>query len=259
MKKILFFPLYAGELGWELMVWQGLLRKAAQDFDEVHGVCFEPFKHLYEDFTDKLYFETPTERFLEPRHEISPDIEEKIKELVSQEDTEVNLCDAVMTIAGAENCKEGSIYKSYKQNLKKKYDAVLHLRNMEHRPEDNGDPKWNKKLINRLLSEGKKIALIGTSKGSCDVDFPVDKFYDKPLSEVIKVINQSKVVIGPSSGPMHLAALCEAEIIVWHNPANWDIAKVSKRYTEHWNPFNNKVNYLTEPSVEDIVKLVTCR
>ena len=59
MKRILFYPLYSGELGWELMVWQGFIRKAAEEFDEVHGVCFEPFKHLYEDFTDKLYFATP--------------------------------------------------------------------------------------------------------------------------------------------------------------------------------------------------------
>ena len=256
MKKILFFPLYSGELGWELMVWQGFIRKAAEDFDEVHGVCFEPFKHLYEDFTDKLYFATPKERHTQPAHDTPPHIVEKINELINDKDIELNVFDSRQT-PSYWNRQQVATYKSYKKKLKKKYDAVLHLRNMEHRPEDNGDPEWNKKLINRLLSEGKKIALIGTSKGSCDVDFPVDKFYDKPLSEVIKVINQSKVVIGHSSGPMHLAALCEAEIIVWHNQENWAGKNVSQRYTKDWNPFNNKVNYLTEPSVEDIVKLVT--
>ena len=256
MKKILFFPLYAGELGWELMVWQGLLRKAAQNFDEVHGVCFEPFKHLYEDFTDKLYLETPSKKFLTPAHEISTNIEEKINELISQEDTEVSLCNTEMTI-GLWNCKEASLYKSYKEDLEKKYDVVLHLRQMDHRPDDNGDPEWNIDLVKKLLSQGKRVALIGTTAGAQDIDLPlVDKFYDKPLSEVIKVINQSKFVVGPSSGPMHLAALCEAEIVVWHHPNNWDVTNISKRYTEDWNPFNNKVNYLTRPSIEDILKVV---
>ena len=86
MKRILFYPLYSGELGWELMVWQGFIRKAAEEFDEVHGVCFEPFKHLYEDFTDKLYFATPKERFLSPAHDTPKEVEKIIKELSAQED-----------------------------------------------------------------------------------------------------------------------------------------------------------------------------
>jgi len=252
MKKILFFPLYSGEFGWELMVWQGFIRKAAEDFDEVHGVCFEPFKHLYEDFTDKLYFATPEERQTQPAHDTPPDIVEKINKLINDKDIELNVFDSRQTVPYW-NHQEFAKYKSYKKNTKKKYDAVLHLREMAHRAEDNDGFEWNERLVKRLLSEGKTIALIGTSKGTCDVDLPVDKFYDKPLSEVIRVINQSKVVVGQSSGPMHLAALCKAKTIVWSNTKGDGL---KERYEKTWNPFNNKVNYLVTPSIEDIVKLV---
>ena len=178
--------------------------------------------------------------------------------LGEEKDVEVNVFDSRQT-PPYWNHQEFAKYKSYKKKCKKKYDAVLHLRQMEHRTEDNDDPEWNSKLVKRLLSEGKKVALIGTSQGTQDIEVSkefkslVDKFYDKPLSEVIKVINQSKVVVGQSSGPMHLAALCEAETIVWSNTKGDGLLE---RYETIWNPFNNKVNYLIKPSVEDIVKIV---
>jgi len=249
MKRILFYPLYSGELGWELMVWQGFIRKAAEEFDEVHGVCFEPFKHLYEDFTDKLYFATPEERFTSPAHDTPKEVEKIIKELSAQEDVEVNVFDSRQT-PPYWNHQEYAKYISYKEDVKKKYDAVLHLRQMKHREEDNGDSNWNVDLVKELVKEGKKVALIGTSHGTQDIDLPVDKFYDKPLSEVINVINKSKVVIGPSSGPMHLAALCEAEIVVWSHTTGDGLLQ---RYCSIWNPFKNKVNYLTKPTIKDIV------
>ena len=252
MKKILFFPLYTGEFGWELMVWQGFLRKVAEDFDEVHGVCFEPFKHLYEDFTDKLYVSKPTKRLLVPAHEVPKNVQEEIEKLRNEEGTEVSVFDSRQTLP-LWHRQELAKYKSYKKKCKKKYDAVLHLRKMEHRAEDNDDPDWNLRLVRRLLSEGKKIALIGTSQGTQDVDVLVDKYYDKPLSEVIQVMNQAKFVVGQSSGPMHLAALCEAETIVWSTTRGDGLLE---RYETIWNPFKNKVNYLVKPSVEDIVKIV---
>ena len=251
MKKILFFPLYTGELGWELMVWQGLIRKAAKDFDEVHGVCFEPFKHLYEDFADKLYFAAPEERHTVPAHETP----QHIKELLAKEQgegIEINVFDSRETPPYWNN-QEFAEYKSYKKKCKKKYDVVVHLRKMEHRVEDNDEPEWNLKLVKRLLSEGKKVALIGTSKGTQDIDLLVDKYYDKPLSEVIKVINQSKFVVGQSSGPMHLDALCEAETIVWSNTKGDGLLE---RYKTIWNPFNSKVNYLTKPTHKEILDIV---
>jgi len=234
------------------MVWQGFIRHAAKDFDEVHGVCFEPFKHLYEDFTDKLYTATPSRRDTLPSHECPAHIQKEYEKMVDDKNTELNVFDSRQT-PPYWNRQQAATYKSYKKKLKKKYDAVLHLRHMEHRTEDNDSPEWNIKLVKRLMSEGKKVALIGTSKGTQDVDLPVDKFYDKSLTEIIKVINQSKIVVGQSSGPMHLAALCEAETVVWSNTKGDGLLE---RYTSTWNPFNNKVNYLIKPSVEDIVKLV---
>ena len=252
MKKILFFPLYVGEFGWELMVWHSLFRKSKEDgvFDEVHGVCFEPFKVLYEDFVDELMFHTPPQRTLEPHHYTTNEHVEYLKKIMKDNDVQVA---AAPDTVRAWNIPDVHKFVSYKQDVDKEYDAVFHLRHMAHRPEDNDSPEWSRELVERALDQGKKVALIGTSKGTLDLDLPVDKFYDKPLSEVIDVINKSKVVVGQSSGPMHLAALCEAETVVW-STTKGDGLRV--RYEQTWNPFNNKVNYLVEPSQKDIIEII---
>lgn len=266
MKKILFIPLYIGEFGWELMVWHSLFRKMKDEgaCDEIHAVCFEPFKVLYEDFADVLMFDTPQERATVPKHYLSEEHVSYINELKKEND--VVVFDAGFSTAGW-NQPRAHKFVSYKKDIEKEYDAVIHFRNMPHRPQDNDSLEWATKLIQKLLSEKKRVALIGTSKGALDIDLPVDKFYDKPLSEVIDVINKSKIVIGQSSGPMHLAALCEAETIVWSNTELEGKREGSRegthsgialfeRYNSMWNPFKNKVNWLIKPSFEDIIHLV---
>ena len=255
MKKILFFPLYAGEIGWEIMVWHSLLRhaKEAMPYDEVHGICDENFKVLYEDFADSLIFEKPTTRALEPRHEFSRHAEMRVSSLAELGD--VQMASTEPTVALWNQSIAGHVHKfiSYKKEVEKEYDAVLHLRNMSHRPEDNDSVEINEVLVNKLLDAGKKIAFIGTSTGSARLDVEADHFFDKPLDTIIDVINKSKIVLGQSSGPMHLAALCEAEIGVWSTTQG---SRLKERYNTQWNPFKNKVNYLVDPAPNNVVDLV---
>ena len=256
MKKILFFPLYAGELGWEIMVWQSLLRhaKEAMPYDEVHGVCDPKFKVLYEDFADSLTLEKPTERLLEPHHEFPESAAYKVGGL-EKAGAEVVIASTEPTVALWNYEMTPHVHKfiSYKKDVDKEYDAVLHLRNMSHRPEDNDSDEFNYEVANKLIDAGKKIAFIGTSDGSARLDVEADYFYDEPLDIIIDVINKSKIVLGQSSGPMHLAALCEAEVGVWTTTQGEGL---KERYQTQWNPFANKVNYLMEPAPNDVVDLV---
>ena len=68
-------------------------------------------------------------------------------------------------------------------------------------------------------------------------------------------INQAKCIIGPSSGPIHLASLCGTTQIVWSGHE-----RNKYRYEELWNPHKTKVIYLGDegwqPSVEHVYKNV---
>jgi ADP-heptose:LPS heptosyltransferase len=56
---------------------------------------------------------------------------------------------------------------------------------------------------------------------------------DYPLSDLIQEIRAARLVIGPSSGPMHLASLCGTPHLVWSGNVR-DIP----RYRTLWNPFH---------------------
>ena len=53
-------------------------------------------------------------------------------------------------------------------------------------------------------------------------------------------MNNSKIIVGPSSGPMHLATLSGLKHLVWTTDFN------ISRYTKDWNPFNTDVTLYTE-------------
>jgi len=94
------------------------------------------------------------------------------------------------------------------------------------------------------------IAEIGTDDAFKIND--VDDYRNVSLEDTVAVINNSKLVVGQSSGPMHLASLCGTPHLVWSEEYN----KI--RYTEHWNPFKTKVFFYSQkdwnPDVEVIYK-----
>ena len=75
----------------------------------------------------------------------------------------------------------------------------------------------------------------------------------------MNIIVSSKLIVGGSSGIMHLAALCGTDRIVWHGPGSFKGGSVMKRYKEVWNPFNVKTEMIYgswKPKVEDIIETV---
>jgi len=49
----------------------------------------------------------------------------------------------------------------------------------------------------------------------------------------------TRLVVGPSSGPMHLASLCGTPHLVWTDQIRYSAIQVNnrKRYETLWNPF----------------------
>jgi hypothetical protein len=76
-------------------------------------------------------------------------------------------------------------------------------------------------------------------------------------------MNRSSVIVGESSGPLHLASLCGCpQVVITHNHKEKSLdGKTNRwRYEKGWNPFNTPCTVLDEdnwdPPVEKVVEAV---
>ena len=70
------------------------------------------------------------------------------------------------------------------------------------------------------------------------------------IDQLCDYCRKAKCMMSPSSGPLHLAALCGTEIIVWSGDSYNE-----HRYKKAWNPFNNNVQYINGWGNVDISKI----
>ena len=70
------------------------------------------------------------------------------------------------------------------------------------------------------------------------------------LKELTDYMSSANLIIGPSSGPMHLASLCGLKHVSWGVESNVN------RYKYDWNPHKAEVEYIISekwnPSIEDV-------
>ena len=117
-------------------------------------------------------------------------------------------------------------------------DIVIHARdtNKFGQAYRNWHPyKWNA-LVNAFPDA--TIASVGRVGGSMYVPGTTNML-DMPLAQLANFLANSRVIVGPSSGPMHFASLCGLPQVVWTGPH-----KNVKRYEEDWNPFRVKVKVI---------------
>ena len=95
---------------------------------------------------------------------------------------------------------------------------------------------------------------IGTKEDLC---FGED-FRDIDLQELMDIIAGAKVVVGVSSGVMHLAQACGTPVVVWGDDKSYFGESLEKRYKETWNPFKTDVKWLEgwSPEPEEIENAV---
>lgn len=129
-------------------------------------------------------------------------------------------------------------------------DVLIHARGLK-RGEEKNYQRWQEL--------GIEAAYIGSKEDQC---------YGKdlrgmPLERLVDVIAGAKVVIGGSSGTMHLAALCGTPLIVWGDEdkkfKNYWGHSLEQRYKEAWNPFNVTVKWIKtkkawNPDTDDVIK-----
>lgn len=133
-----------------------------------------------------------------------------------------------------------------------KHDVLIHARGIRRKCNYNYKD-WNK--IVEMLN-GLSVAFIGTLEDQYLEGF--DDARGIELQLLMDLMAGSKIVVGVSSGIMHLAASCGTNLVVWGDDRTYFGETLEKRYKETWNPFNVNVRFLCakdwQPEPEKVVK-----
>jgi hypothetical protein len=118
-------------------------------------------------------------------------------------------------------------------------DVVVHVRNCDaHHPHRNWKRDSAQTVVSGLRDCGHSVIAIGTRDGALCPDGAID-YRGQPIAKVCSEIGPTTIVVGPSSGPMHLAQHAGARIVLW---SGFD--KSRPRYEKDWNPHGCKVDWV---------------
>jgi len=252
MIKILAKP-WVGEFGWELFTWQAYLRTISKTNQLT--VCVKRGKEiLYQDFAHNVIpcdFDTTDENMYLGNVTNYDDTHFKKYPKEYQHQMLIDPSNPIdYLFVPPTFIKYGSFLEE------RKYDVLYHARTTNKL--NTGDRNWPTDKWAKLLSKfsGKSIAAIGTKQGAEHIIG--DDLRGIDLSELVNFIRSSTVVIGPSSGPIHLSALCGTPQVVWTQHVYAPSIKGTNedRYKTIWNPFNTPVEVIQgqnwNPSVETV-------
>jgi len=240
-KKILVGP-FVGEFGWEL-IWQAQVRNHIQTTEyEKIVVSTRPDRFFfYKDFA------TQFEPILTPDGKADkmqcngPKTTKLVQEVLKK-----YMNHYVLFPKDRKNMKCKYLrWGQYNEDLS--FDLLIHCRNRIHRKSDNWSlDNWEKVME---AFPNLSIASIGTKKAALKPKRSID-LRDMPLEKLVDIMASSKLLVGPSSGPMHLGSLCGIEHITWSPNFH-----VKPRYLTYWNPFGTSVHYFStkNPSTSTVI------
>lgn len=258
MGKTLLAGPWIGEFGWELFCWQGYVRQLSKSYDKTIVISRPGNSALYEDFCDE-YIEFDPKSFKTDSwmcHE-SADFAYLISSIKHDDYFSGNFDIGYRCLGNGKSLDSKGIFKVQtfvkynKETNYGDYDIIFHCRNKITGNQRNwGFEQWVN--LKNILPSELKIACIGNNEV-----FKIDGCDDLrsiELSDLIGVMNKSKLIIGPSSGPMHLASLCGLKHLVWSSEHN------RVRYLNDWNPHKTEVVFYSNeewnPKPENIKNII---
>ena len=102
-------------------------------------------------------------------------------------------------------------------------------------------PEMCERLVELLRPMGTVAAYGSTDNWLAGADIDLR---GADLEYQCDLLRCAKVAVGPSSGTMHLASLCECPHVTFTDGH----ANVKRRYLSTWSPFGTPCEYLTEPN-----------
>lgn len=221
MTKLYAGP-FIGEFGWELFGWQGVIRYLADGYDKVIVIGRPEMEFLYQDFADYFLEHTPLGNV--PNMWMN---EDRPYPVPMRHKSDAWIQGQQMTLMP--NAPQQTFIKYGHKG--EGYDIVYHARSIDkygssyiNFPEEN----WKDLLVH---FNDRTIACIGSKDGALHFKGTED-LRGIPLSDLADVLASSRILIGPSSGPMHFGSLCGIPHVVWSG-----YKKSAPRYHKVWNPF----------------------
>jgi hypothetical protein len=240
---------WVGEFGWELMSWQAYLRALVHQYKFEYATVFGPPGHdiLYSDFAD-VYVPVVLNGVKDCWRLERADQREKFKLSL-----QINrLVKAGTMLVRPErfvpifNQRFLALGDAQKVPPKDHFDVLVHVRKPINKRRGHA---WSlphaERVCERLLKRGFSVAAIGT-EAECPEG--VENRLNMPLEDLTNLIAAAGVVMGPSSGPMHLASLCRTRHLVWTDCHWYSAIKANNktRYESVWNPFKTPCTVLEE-------------
>ena len=244
-KRYLFAGPFFGEFGHELFCWQGRLRQLAAKYQKTYVWCPPDHALFYEDFAEVNTV---------PRGIRGGPYQEEVQvippnyQLVHYKPEGKDKARAL---------RQGNFYKQKFVRLGDKdqapaacVDVIIHARARQHRQGENWPRKQWLKLVEQLRGAGYSVGHIGLADQACDLSKAGSKsFMGLNLRQLCGLLRyRCHLVVGSSSGPMHLASLCERPHLVLTGKRN------RSRYRKDWNPFGTAVTLIESwhPPVEAV-------
>lgn len=116
-------------------------------------------------------------------------------------------------------------------------------------------------LVSMMQALGLDVVAIGNLQQSVCPPGAIDR-RGLPLADTMGLVCHAQLVIGPSSGPMHLASVCHTPHLVWADRAYWGSCNGTNRvrYEQAWNPLHTPVqvidDYDWQPPVDVVADAV---
>jgi len=241
MSIILAGP-WVGEFGWELFCWQAYLRYISCLGNKIVVVSRKDSYLLYKDFCYKFIDFDPISKECDAYkcNNMTNDFSDIYNSCKFDEyyDPRKGLVYYSGDKSLCKNFYNQTFVKYGKVGTTKAYDIILHARSSVKcgtHFRNWGIEKWND-LVGLLKNDGFSIASVGTISDALPIE-KTDNLLGADLDRVTNIMANSGIIIGPSSGPIHLASLCGLKQVVWSEPKN------KKKYLETWNPFKTKVAF----------------
>jgi hypothetical protein len=249
--KALFVGPILSEFGWELMELQGYVRKQAEGFERVLVWTRPGREFLYAGIATMVY--THDIKCVSTDHRAhvihNPDGHDATIESIDEQKAylkkrgyEIIDCEIPSPDLRFREQFADHGLQSFAKLGRRQPRIVVHMRNKKHvdNSERNYPPELWERIIDGLRHRGP-IAAIGTTAEALCLDRCED-YRDIAGEALCDLLANADIVIGPSSGPMHLASLCNAPHVTWT-----DKASTKRRYIDGWNPHRTPCAVLMQP------------
>lgn len=240
--SVLFAGPWLGEFGWELLNWQAFLRWLAPRYERVVVCARRGTEALYEDFADQIVHHavrgtSDCNRMLK----VDNPQELRRAEALAPVDADV-----VRSVGWQPNARKSFVaFGTADPSIA--LDVVMHARGRTHGADRNWDASRWETLVALLQRDGLRLGCIGLRGATVALPETVTDLRDLPLSRTMDVVASVPLVIGPSSGPMHLASLCRTPHVVWTDRQRYARGRTNRmKYERWWNPLSTPAYVLDD-------------